>query len=135
MAPSAPPPRKRVLLVDDDVTATAALAQLLGDEFDVDVAHDGFEGYARALRAPAPDIIVTDVDMPKMNGTTMATLIRQKARIPIIFVTSHGGPLDVIKGIQAGARHYVTKPYDLVDLEQKIHQALGMPPTSPPPPH
>jgi DNA-binding response OmpR family regulator len=125
------PAKKRVLLVDDDASSLVALAQLLGDEFDVDVAHDGFEGYARALQSPVPDVVITDVDMPKMNGTTMATLIRERRRVPIIFVTALGGPLDVIKGIQAGARYYVTKPYDLADLEAKIHQALGVPSVPP----
>ena len=118
--------KKRILVVDDEVSATRALASLLTPEFEVETANDGFLGFEMALKNPGPDLIVADVDMPGMNGTTMVARIREKRKIPVIFVTARNGPLDVVKGIQVGARHYIAKPVDIDELEKKIRRALGM---------
>ncbi len=127
------PHKKKILIVDDDVSAAHALAQLLSDEYEVDCAADGFEGYQLAVRTPGPDLVIADVEMPKMNGTMMVSLIRAKRKVPVIFLTALGGALDVVKGIQAGARHYLTKPVDIDELEAKIHRVLGA--STFPPPH
>lgn len=132
-AAALPIKKKKILLVDDDVAATEAIAQLLSNDFDVITAHDGFEGYELAVAVPGPDLIIADVEMPGMLGTTMVERIRAKRRVPVIFLTALGGPLDVVRGIQAGARHYLTKPVNIDELEAKIERALGTRSTMPPP--
>jgi DNA-binding response OmpR family regulator len=121
-------PRKRVLLVEDDEELVRMIARVLGAQFDVLVARDGMEGLSMAQTSPHPDLIVTDVMMPRLDGVAMVAHLRkstQSSRIPVIFLTAKGGPRDVIAGIAVGARHYLTKPFKVDELLQKVRKALG----------
>jgi DNA-binding response OmpR family regulator len=123
--PSVPPRRKRILLVEDEIAAGDALAHLLGERYDVVVARDGVEGAEMAAKSP-PDLIVTDVTMPRLDGVAMVRHIREQQglKVPVIFLTALDAPIAVIAGIAAGARHYMTKPVDINDLERRIGRAL-----------
>lgn len=112
-----------VLVVDDDDDIRAMLARALGTKYTVYDARDGLEAREVLERIPPPDAIVTDVMMPRLDGIGFAKLIRKDAalqRVPILFLTARGSPVDVITGINAGARHYVTKPFKIVDVLAKI---------------
>jgi two-component system response regulator MprA len=117
--------RKRVLIVDDEPAARDALARALSETYDVVVAGDGVEGVEMAAKS-RPDLIVSDVTMPRLDGIAMVRQIRegQGLKVPVIFVTALGSPTQVIAGISVGARHYLTKPVDIDDLEQRIARAL-----------
>jgi DNA-binding response OmpR family regulator len=125
--PPAAPRRRRILVVEDEPTARNALAQVLSTDYDVTVAGDGIEG-AEAAQRIQPDLIVTDVNMPRLDGREMVRRIRAKSgwKIPVIFLTALDSPADVIAGIAAGARHYLTKPVDISDLEQRVARVLGL---------
>jgi DNA-binding response OmpR family regulator len=118
--------RKRILIADDESHTRELLGRVLGDRYDVSLAEDGKQGLALALQAP-PDLIVSDITMPNMSGLEMAQRIREAAKrsIPVIFLTARDRPQDVIAGIRAGARHYLTKPIQLDDLENRVRRALG----------
>ncbi|HEX7670524.1 MAG TPA: response regulator transcription factor [Polyangiaceae bacterium] len=122
---SIPARRKRILLVDDDIAAGNAIAQALGDRYDVTMARDGLEGVAMAAQV-APDLIISDVTMPNLDGVSMVRRIREEhgSKAPVIFLTALDSPTAVIAGIGAGARHYLTKPVDLNDLEKRIGRVL-----------
>jgi two-component system OmpR family response regulator len=126
--------RKRILIVDDDVSAGRMLALLLGDDYDTMHAADGLEGL-RLAEEMDPDLIITDVTMPNMDGYTMAKRLHasRKRKVPLIFVTARGDPRHLIQGIQSGARHYLIKPIDVADLEARIKRVFGDS-TAPPPP-
>ena len=129
-------PRARILLVDDDVETARLLARFLASEYEVTVANDGVEGLA-AARTAHPDLIVTDVMMPRLDGFSMVRALRespQSARVPVIFVTARTRAEDILEGIQAGALHYLTKPIQLDKLAQKVHGALARTSVRPPPP-
>jgi len=128
-------PRKRILIVDDDVSAGRMLALLLSDEYDTVHAADGLEGLRLAAETD-PDLIITDVTMPIMDGYTMAARLHatQKRKVPLIFVTARGDPRHLIQGIQSGARHYLIKPIDVADLEARIRRVFGGYTAPPPPP-
>lgn len=117
--------KKRVLVVDDELSALRALSSLLvEDGFDVTTASNGREGL-EAAQAILPDLIVTDVNMPEMDGFSMIRQIHDTlGRIPVIFMTVRDRPLDVVVAINEGARHYVHKPVDYADLEAKVRRAL-----------
>jgi DNA-binding response OmpR family regulator len=123
--PSTPPRRKSILLVEDDIAAGNAIAQVLGERYDVTVARDGVEGAEMAAKRP-PDLIVSDVTMPRLDGVSMVRRIREQlgVKVPVIFLTALDSPTAVIAGIAVGARHYLTKPVDLNDLERRIGRAL-----------
>jgi serine/threonine protein kinase len=125
---SVPPRRhgKRILIVDDDPSSASSIAQALSDRFEITIANDGAKGLAIA-KTLRPDLIITDVTMPELDGLSMVQRLRAGTpapHAPVIFLTGRDGPDDVIRGIQAGARYYLQKPVDLDDLERKCARAL-----------
>lgn len=121
-------PKKRILVAEDDPSISAMLEKVLSQFYVVTVTNDGASALAAAGRPPAPDLLLLDVMMPGMDGHAVAASVRKlpglKA-IPIIFLTAKSGPSDVIKGIQSGARHYITKPFKIDDLMQRVKKAIG----------
>jgi len=123
-----PAGRKHILVVDDDPDVAQMLERYFARSYDVTVARDGGEALAAADREPPPDLVLLDIMMPGIDGLGVAHRLRmmpELKQVPIIFVTAKDGPMDVIKGIQAGARNYITKPFKLEDLKEKVEKALG----------
>lgn len=104
--------RRRVLVVDDSVTVREVERQLLmRSGYEVDVAVDGADGL-NAVRQVGYDLVVTDVDMPRMNGFELVAAIRREPRfadLPIIIVSYKDREEDRLAGMQAGASVYLTK--------------------------
>jgi DNA-binding response OmpR family regulator len=122
-----PTMRARILVVEDEDGIRTALARWLGYEYEVATARDGVEGLAAATQKPAPDVILTDVWMPRLDGVSMVTRIKAIHAlrwVPVIFLTDHTAPRSVIAGIAAGARAYLPKPVDLDVLDRKVRSAL-----------
>ena len=107
----------------------SAIEQAFAGEYDVKVVHDGLAGFIEATGNAPPDVIIADVEMPKLDGVTMVRRIRLKrsASIPIIFLTGRERPRDVIAGINVGARHYLTKPLNIELLREKLQSPLDTP--------
>ncbi len=122
----AQPPR--ILLVEDDPDITRLLGRYLGQRYTVETAVDGEAGLAILLRPPPPDLLITDVMMPKMSGLAMVEKMHKilpLGRPPVIFLTAKDQPADVVAGIRAGARNYLTKPVKFDELDRKVKKALG----------
>jgi DNA-binding response OmpR family regulator len=122
--------RKRILVIDDDEGTRTAIMRLLFIDYDVTVAADGIEGIQRATDSPAPDLIITDVWMPRLDGVEMVKRMKRipsLARTPVIFLTGQTSTESVVAGISSGARHYLAKPVDPDELETKVRKALGGP--------
>jgi DNA-binding response OmpR family regulator len=120
--------KRRVLIAEDDPSICTMLAKVLSQHYDVVVATDGKSALARAAETPAPDLLLLDVMMPGLDGHGVAAAVRQLPGlkgIPIIFLTAKTGPAEVIKGIQSGARHYITKPFKIDDLLLRVKKVLG----------
>ncbi|MDF3065622.1 MAG: chemotaxis protein histidine kinaselike protein [Polyangiaceae bacterium] len=104
--------RKRVLVVDDSITVREVERQLLVNRgYEVDVAVDGVDGLNSA-RGVRYDLIVTDIDMPRMNGLELVRAIKQDTRLsatPIIIVSYKDREQDRLRGLDAGANYYLTK--------------------------
>ncbi len=104
--------RPRILVVDDSITVREVERQLLvAQGYDVDVAVDGQDGWHK-LRARSYDLLVTDVDMPRMNGVELIRHARQEERfadLPIIIVSYKDRDEDRLLGLQVGANSYLTK--------------------------
>ena len=119
--------RKRILVADDDPAIAKMLSRLLGRDYDVVIAEDGAAAVALATREPLPDLALLDIMMPVLDGLIVAQKLRDHPslkKLPIIFITARGTPMDVIRGIQAGARSYITKPFTLEDVRDKVAKAL-----------
>jgi DNA-binding response OmpR family regulator len=120
--------KKRILIAEDDPTIATLLARLLRTKYEVILAEDGASALAKASRDPPPDLILLDVMMPGIDGFGLAQrlkLLPTAKRVPIIFITARDAPEDVIKGIQLGARGYITKPFKLDAVLSKVQKALG----------
>jgi DNA-binding response OmpR family regulator len=121
-------PPATVLVVDDDPVILKLLEVNFEMEgFQVVRAADGAEGLERA-REVRPDIVVLDVMMPRMTGYEVAKALREDdgtAHIPIIFVTARAQSSDVEKGMELGVEDYVTKPFDPLDLIDRVNALLA----------
>jgi len=104
--------RKRILVVDDSITVRELERQLLQARgFAVDVAVDGMDGW-NAIRATHYDLVVTDVDMPRMDGISLVSLIKNdpsRKDIPVVIVSYKDREEDRLRGLDAGANRYLTK--------------------------
>jgi two-component system, chemotaxis family, sensor histidine kinase and response regulator WspE len=104
--------RRRVLVVDDSLTVRELERKLLANRgYEVDVAVDGMDGW-NAVRTRPFDLVITDVDMPRMDGIEFVTLIKADARlqrVPVMIVSYKDRPEDRQRGLQAGADYYLAK--------------------------
>jgi len=127
--------RTTILIVEDSPVQTELLRRALeGAGYQVVVASDGAEGLATAKESH-PDAVVSDVNMPVMDGYAMCHAIRGDAilkQTPVILLTMLSDPLDVICGLNAGADAYVTKPYNVPTLVGRIESLLAYPPVPAP---
>jgi two-component system sensor histidine kinase and response regulator WspE len=105
-------PRKRVLVVDDSITVREVERQLLRHQgYDVAVAVDGQEGW-NLVRAERFDLVVSDVDMPRMNGLELVRAMRAEPALrdlPVIIVSYKEREEDRLRGLEVGANYYLTK--------------------------
>jgi DNA-binding response OmpR family regulator len=119
--------KKRILIAEDDVAICRMLVQTLSSDYDVHWARNG-SAALRLAQQVSPHLLLLDVMMPGLDGMQASRLIRRLrglTHVPIIFLTAKDEPADIIKGIQYGARHYVTKPFKVFDLYQKIKKILA----------
>lgn len=119
--------QRRILIAEDDEAIAKMLVKILGQRYLVDHAKDGEAALALA-RQTTPNLFIFDVMMPKIDGFQVARRVREipaLRAVPIIFLTGKSRPADVVQGIQAGARHYLTKPFKTEELVSKVTKILG----------
>jgi chemosensory pili system protein ChpA (sensor histidine kinase/response regulator) len=112
---SRPPTRKRILLVDDSVSVRRFVGQMLEKAgFEVVTAADGADAVAR-VGAEAFDLVITDLEMPRVNGYELIDDLRRRPAtraVPVIVLTTRAGDKHVALARQLGVDHYVTKPVE-----------------------
>jgi DNA-binding response OmpR family regulator len=122
---------KRILIVDDEPNIVISLEFLMKREgFAVEIAADG-EAALEAMAGSAPDLMILDVMLPKMNGFEVCQQIRANPGwrgIRILMLTARGRDREIAKGLGLGADAYVTKPFSTRDLVAQVKQLLGQGP-------
>jgi len=117
----------RILLVDDDKELLAALEVKLRKEgYQIDTAPDG-EAALEMIATDLPDLVILDVNMPRMNGMDVCRALRsdEKTRdLAIIMLTARDDEVDRILGLEFGADDYVTKPYNPRELILRVKGLL-----------
>ncbi|MGH7746862.1 MAG: response regulator, partial [Candidatus Dormibacteria bacterium] len=117
----------KVLVVDDEPSVRRLLQRYLGDHgYDVAVADNGTQGW-EAARDGGPDLILSDVAMPGMDGYELVRTVRRTpatAAIPVILLSAHRGSDDMVEGYRSGADDYVAEPVDVEVLRLKIDALL-----------
>jgi DNA-binding response OmpR family regulator len=119
---------KRILVLEDEVAVQTLLRkQLTAHGYEVTIAGDGLDGLMK-IEAAKPDLIICDVMMPNLDGMQFVKAIKgqQATRsVPVIFLTAKTDPRSMIDGINVGARFFVTKPFQIDDLLDKVNRALN----------
>ena len=115
-----------VLIVEDNPDVRNYISELLKTEYKVIEASDGEEGISNA-RDEIPDLIITDVMMPGMDGFQFSTQIRsdmKTSHIPIIMLTAKAGLDDKIEGLETGIDAYITKPFSAKELRVRVRNLI-----------
>jgi DNA-binding response OmpR family regulator len=120
--PSVSPPRRRILVIEDEPDLARGLRDALEfEQFEVATAGQGREGI-KSLRDSGADLVILDLMLPDINGFTVCEEIRQTHPVvPIIMLTARSQETDKIRGLEAGADDYVTKPFSVGELVARIN--------------
>lgn len=115
----------KILVVEDDIKIQEIIVEFLSSQnYDVDAASDGIEGYEK-FKEDNYDLVILDVMMPRLNGYDLCKMIRNKDKdIPIIFLTALGSEEDELKGFDVEADDYITKPCSFNILIKRVEVAL-----------
>lgn len=115
---------EKILLVEDEKTLAKALKFSLEKEgFMVEVAYDGEEAL-QALAHEAPDLLILDLMLPKVDGYEVCRRLRRSSDLPIIMLTARNEDIDKILGLELGADDYMTKPFNTRELLARIKAIL-----------
>jgi len=114
----------RILIADDDDDARRLVVKYLTVKgFVVSTAEDGSEA-CRRFFSEDPDLVLLDVNMPELDGWSVLEEIRAASSVPVIMLTVLDSANCKVKGFSAGADDYITKPFDLMELEARIRAVL-----------
>ena len=113
---------RRLLLVEDSSTMRRMISTLLKDEgYEVKTANDGLEGLAKAREEPQPELIITDFEMPELDGAGLCRQLKadkELRALPVLLLTTLGEIKSRIEGLDAGADDYIQKPKSPEDIQE-----------------
>jgi DNA-binding response OmpR family regulator len=129
-------PNPRILVVDDDAWILRMVTTVLGKRgYEIITAEDG-EDALNVIQQKPPDLVITDVMMPRMDGWAFVKKLRttrQFAFVPVIFLTALSSDEDRIRGFRLGADDYLPKPFRFEELDLRVAKALKRRAEPPPP--
>jgi two-component system, OmpR family, KDP operon response regulator KdpE len=124
--------KRRILVVDDEQQITRVLRTSLSAQgYDIRVANDG-EMALEILKDWAPDLVVTDLYMPRIDGIELCRQLRRKSQVAIVVLSVKGEERTKVNALDAGADDYVTKPFGMQELLARIRANLRRSPDEPP---
>lgn len=122
------PNRPIILLVEDDADMRLFIRQELENQYQIEEATNGAVGLEKAQKM-IPDLIITDVMMPEMNGMELCRILKTSAttsHIPIIILTAQSGTEHLIEGLETGADSYISKPFHTRHLKIRIEKLIEL---------
>ena len=123
---------RRILVVDDEPQITRVLRTTLSAQgYDLRVANDG-ETALEIMKDWTPDLVITDLAMPHMDGFELCRRVRAKAEMPIIVLSVRGEERTKVQALDAGADDYVTKPFGMSELLARVRANLRRVPAEEP---
>ncbi len=126
--------RQKIVIVEDDTEIRDYLNTELGSDYDIICSSNGKEGLAAILKS-LPDLVISDIMMPEMDGNTLCSKIKSNAatnHIPVILLTAKSREEDQLEGLETGADSYIVKPFNMDILRRTIinlihtHQTLQL---------
>ncbi|MBN1204580.1 MAG: PAS domain-containing protein [Myxococcaceae bacterium] len=124
--PNAPAPR--LLIAEDNADMRAFLAEILAGEYELELAETGRQAW-EAVQRQRPDVIVSDVMMPEMDGTELVSLLKGGAQyrdIPVLLLTAKASREELVVGLEAGADDYLGKPFGPEELKARVRAAVRL---------
>jgi two-component system, OmpR family, alkaline phosphatase synthesis response regulator PhoP len=123
---------ERILVIEDEEALRVALSdRLKNEDYSVETAADGEEGFRRALESKF-DLIILDVMLPKKKGLDVCRDVRKAGLVvPIIMLTAKSETVDKVLGLMIGADDYLTKPFEMIELMARIEALLRRVPSQP----
>src|SRR5580704_1805002 len=116
--------RRRILVVDDEPQITRVLRTSLSSQgYDLRVANDG-ETALEIMKDWSPELVITDLSMPNMDGLELCRKLRLTTQIPIIVLSVRGEEKTKVQALDAGADDYVTKPFGIEELLARVRANL-----------
>ncbi len=120
----------KILVVDDSSTMRRIIKNTLArlGHKDVLEGENGVEGWNQLDQNEDVDVLITDWNMPEMNGLELVKKVRADSRfedLPIIMVTTEGGKAEVITALKAGVNNYIVKPFTPQVLKEKLQAVIG----------
>jgi two-component system KDP operon response regulator KdpE len=117
-------PHAKILIVDDEPQITRVLRTALSTQgYSLRIASNGVEGL-EAAHEWKPDLVITDVSMPEMNGVEFCRELRAVSQVPIIVLSVRSQERMKIEALDAGADDYITKPFSIQELEARVRSQL-----------
>ena len=126
--PAANGPRARVLLADDNADMREYVRRLLGERYEVVACADGMAAL-KAAREQKPDLVLSDIMMPRLDGFGLLKELRagdKTLHIPVILLSARAGEESAVEGLHAGADDYLTKPFSARELLARVHTHLEL---------
>jgi len=121
----------KLLVVDDSSTMRRIIKNTLARLGHKDILEgaDGLQGWDQIDKNPDVEMLITDWNMPEMNGLELVKKVRADERfkdLPIIMVTTEGGKAEVITALKAGVNNYIVKPFTPQVLKEKLGAVMGI---------
>ena len=114
--------RQKIVIVEDDSEIRSYLTEALSEDYDITDCSNGKEGLAAVLKT-MPDLVISDIMMPEMDGTTLCSKIKTNNatnHIPVILLTAKSREEDQLEGLETGADAYIVKPFNMDILRRTI---------------
>jgi CheY-like chemotaxis protein len=118
---------KKIMIVEDSPATCAVVRKKLAkDGYEIHVVQNGFEAL-RDLEVFMPDLIISDINMPKLDGLKLCQAIQNRSEtkdIPFVFLSSQIDDKSLAKAAEIGAKHFFAKPFDLDAISLKVAEIL-----------
>ncbi|WP_435675212.1 hybrid sensor histidine kinase/response regulator transcription factor [Polaribacter sp.] len=115
-----------ILIVENEVDVQHFLFSTLSEKYDIAIANNGVEGLEKLL-LKKPDLVISDVMMPEMDGFELCNKIKSDSKtchIPVMLLTALGANEDIVKGLEYGADEYLSKPFSIKHLELRVSKLI-----------